>query len=213
MRGERGCRCVGASGASAGAAIAACAPSWGHAALARWSVRASAGVRQPSVLRGRPLSAAATAARSSAAVPGEVGAFGEVLAQAARWCSRWCRAATGSADRRSRPAGPVSIRSLACSAISAPWSQVSDRRSCSGQRGDRVGDRVANRLGAVPGDRRPVLQPRVAGPRQRREMQQHREARRALHQRADRGAVRSRGSDRPPSGRGPLGPAPRRAAR
>jgi transposase len=67
----RGCRRGGASGASAGAAAAACAPFGaprvgGHAAAVRYSSRISAGVRQPSVLRGRLLSVAATAARSSA---------------------------------------------------------------------------------------------------------------------------------------------------
>ena len=44
-------------------------------------MRASAGVRQPSVLRGRLLSVAATAARSSAVCLAQVGASGEVLAQ------------------------------------------------------------------------------------------------------------------------------------
>ena len=51
---------------------------------------------------------------------------------AARWCSRSCRAARGCAGRRSTPGAPVSMRSWACWAISMPWSQVSDARSCSG---------------------------------------------------------------------------------
>ena len=51
---------------------------------------------------------------------------------AGRWCSRWCRAARGSSGRRSRPATPVSMVNRACSAISLPWSQVSDRISCAG---------------------------------------------------------------------------------
>ena len=42
-------------------------------------------------------------------------------------------------------------------AISAPWSQVSDRRSCLRQGGDRAGDGVAHRFRAMPGQRRAVL--------------------------------------------------------
>ena len=51
---------------------------------------------------------------------------------AARLCSRSCHAATASAGRRSTP--PIRCRCVAWRAepSPAPWSQVSDRRSCSG---------------------------------------------------------------------------------
>ena len=56
-----------------------------------------------------------------------------------------------------------------------------------GQRDDRGGDRVADSLGAVPGQRRPVLGPRLCAvtfyPGQ---VQQHRESGRPLDERPDR---------------------------
>ena len=74
---------------------------------------------------------------------------------AARWCSRSSRAATGCAGRRSRPQA-LSISELRMLRHLAPWSQVSDRRSCSGRsRSSR--DRVADGLGAVPSECWPVL--------------------------------------------------------
>ena len=60
-----------------------------------------------------------------------------------------------------------------------------------GQRGDRGGDRVADRLGAVAGERGAVLDPRPAVPVHRRQVQQHGEAGGALDQRADRRAVQA----------------------
>ena len=71
-----------------------------------------------------------------------------------------CHGLCGSQKYTGRP---VSIRSCACWAISAPWSQVSDRRSCSGSVVIVLGDRVADRLGAVPGERWTVLHPRTPG--------------------------------------------------
>ena len=56
----------------------------------------------------------------------------------------------------------VSIHSRACWAISVPWSQVSDRRSCSGKLVILARNRVAHRPGVVPGQRRPVLRTRFA---------------------------------------------------
>lgn len=47
-----------------------------------------------------------------------------------RWGSRWCRAARRHEGRRSTPAGRRRS-ATACCAISAAWSQVRDRRSCS----------------------------------------------------------------------------------
>ena len=57
-----------------------------------------------------------------------------------------------------------------------------------GQGEDRVGDRVTHLFGAVPGDRRPVLDSWLAIVGWR-EVQQHREPARALHQGADRGVA------------------------
>src|SRR3984885_2023508 len=57
-----------------------------------------------------------------------------------------------------------------------------------GERRDRVGDRVTDRLGAAPCQGRTVLDPRAVVARHRREMQQHREPGRALDQSADRRA-------------------------
>ena len=64
-------------------------------------------------------------------VPGEVGASGEVLAKEP------VGVLVGAALPRALRIAEVDLQarvdpSLACSAISAPWSQVSDRRSCSG---------------------------------------------------------------------------------
>jgi len=60
------------------------------------------------------------------------------------------------------------------------------------QAGDRARDAVADCLSAMPGQRRPVLHASVyAVLRHPRQVQQHREPRRALHQRADRGTVQS----------------------
>src|SRR5207248_7621349 len=59
-----------------------------------------------------------------------------------------------------------------------------------GQRRDRRGDRVADGLGSVPGERRPVLLPRLAAVAlPARQVQQQREAGAALDQRPDRGAL------------------------
>ena len=59
-----------------------------------------------------------------------------------------------------------------------------------GQGGDGTRDRVTNRLGAVSCKRRPVLDARPSTMTlHARQMQQHREARRALDQRADRRAA------------------------
>ena len=84
------------------------------------------------------------------------------------------------------------MRSWACWAISAPWSQVSDRRSCSGSVVIVRGDRVADGLGAVAGQRRAVLDSRlVAVAVHAGQVQQHREPGGALDQRADRRAARA----------------------
>ena len=81
--------------------VVATPPCWSER---RCSSRASAGVFQPRVLRGRLLSAAATASRSSALCRRGRCPWGSTGA-AGRWCSRSCRAARGCAGRRSRSAG------------------------------------------------------------------------------------------------------------
>src|SRR5437773_7798015 len=59
-----------------------------------------------------------------------------------------------------------------------------------GQRRDRGGDRVADGFGAVTGERRPVLLPRLAAVALHAwQVQQHREAGAALDQRPDRRAL------------------------
>src|SRR5205823_7640075 len=92
----------------------------------------SAGVFQPSVLRGRLLSVSATALRwlwfqRAKSVP--LGKYWRSKPLVFSLVPR-CHGLCGS---QKYTWSPVSIRSLACSAISAPWSQVSDRRSCSGR--------------------------------------------------------------------------------
>src|SRR4029453_8480016 len=117
---------------------------------------ASAGVCQFKVLRGRPLSAAATAARSSAlcllrSVPlGKYWRSSPLVFSLVPRCHGLC----GSQKNTCRP---VSIRSRACWASSAPWSQVNDRRSCSGSVTTRGGDGVPDGLGAVSGQRGAVV--------------------------------------------------------
>lgn len=49
---------------------------------------------------------------------------------AARWCSYGRRAASARADRRYRHSSPVASQMHTRSAISEPWSQVTERRSC-----------------------------------------------------------------------------------
>src|SRR3954452_12270868 len=61
-----------------------------------------------------------------------------------------------------------------------------------GQGGDRAGDGVAHRLGAMPGERRPVLGAHAAAmARHGRQVKQDREPRRALHQGADGGTAQA----------------------
>jgi hypothetical protein len=80
-------------------------------------------------------------------VPGQVGSSGEVLAQqsvgvlvgAALPRALWI----AEVDLQA-----VSIRSCACWAISAPWSQVSDRRSCSGS--VVIAATIASRTASAP---------------------------------------------------------------
>jgi hypothetical protein len=57
------------------------------------------------------------------------------------------------------------------------------------QAGDRAGGAVVDCLSAVPGQGRPVLHTSSHGVRHPRQVQQHREPRRALHQRADRATI------------------------
>jgi hypothetical protein len=56
-----------------------------------------------------------------------------------------CHGLCGSQKYTSRP---VSIRSCACWAISAPWSQVNDRRSCSGSA--VIAATIASRTASAP---------------------------------------------------------------
>ena len=60
-----------------------------------------------------------------------------------------------------------------------------------GQGGDRARDGVAHRLGAMSGERGPVLHANlVAVARHAGQVEQHREPRRALYQRANRGTAK-----------------------
>ena len=125
----------------------------------RYSSRASAGVFQPSVLRGRLLRAAATAARSSGVWRAEVGALGEVLAQQA--VGVLVGAALPGAVRVGEVDGEAGVDAQ-LGVLGHLGALVPGQRPAQllGQRGDRRGDRVADRLGAVPGERGPVLGPR-----------------------------------------------------
>ena len=80
---------------------------------------------------------------------------------AGRWCSRWCRAATGYADRRSTPAGRSVDPQLGV--LGHLGALVPGQRAAQllRQRCDRAGDRVTDRLGAVAGERGTVLHPRA----------------------------------------------------
>jgi hypothetical protein len=60
-----------------------------------------------------------------------------------------------------------------------------------GERADRIGDRVAYRLGSVTGQRRAMLGAGAVTVVQRREVQQHREAAAALDERPDRRAAKA----------------------
>ncbi len=80
---------------------------------------------------------------------------------------------------------PVSMRSWACCASSAPWSQVRDLRSCSGRVVMVGGNRVTNRLGAVPGERRTILDPGPCMLWHARQVQQHGEPGGPFDERAD----------------------------
>ena len=106
------------------------------------------------------------------------------------------------------------MRSWACWAISAPWSQVSDRRSCSGS--VVIVAAIASRTASAPW-------PASAGPFltrgcvavavHARQVQQHREPGGALDERADRGAVEPDDQVAFPVARARRGRRPRRAAR
>ena len=92
------------------------------------SLKASEGVLQRRVFRGRRLSVAATAAMSRAlcrlrSVP--LGKYWRSRPLVFSFVPR-CHGLRGS---QKNTCSPVSIRSWACWAISAPWSQVRDRRS------------------------------------------------------------------------------------
>ena len=154
------------------------------------SLRASAGVFQPRVLRGRLLSAAATASISSALQRDEVGALGEVLAQ--QPVGVLVRAALPGAVRVGevdRDAG-LDLELGVLRTSSLPRSQVSDRRSCSGSVVIVAASAFFIVIGAVAGQRRARSSSRgidavavLAG-----QVDQHREPGGALDQRADRGA-------------------------
>src|SRR6266540_53575 len=85
---------------------------------------------------------------------------------------------------------------------------VPDERAAQllGQRRDRGGDRVTDGLSSMPGQRRPVLHPRlIAVARDPRQVQQHRETGRALDERPDRRAVEAQDQIAlPVAGDGPI---------
>ena len=78
---------------------------------------------------------------------------------------------------------PVRCQSAAGRVVTSriPDPRVSERRNCSGSGRDRRGDRVPGGLGAVAGERRPVLDSRPTVVH-RRQMQQHGEPGAALDQ-------------------------------
>jgi hypothetical protein len=158
------------------------------AAASSCSSRASAGVLHPSVLRGRLFSVAATAARSSGPCRERSVPFGKhcrsrplVFSLVPR-----CHGLCGSQKYTGRP---VRIRSWACWAHLGALVPAQRSAQLLGQRCDRAGDRVTDRLGAVAGERGTVLHPRALV-LHRREMKEHREPGGALDQRADRGALK-----------------------
>ena len=86
----------------------------------------------------------------------------------------------------------ASVRSWACWAISTPWSQGLGAAELLGQGGDRRSDGVSYGLGAVAGERGPVVDPLpFAVAWHGWKVQQHREPGGPLHQRPDRGTPKS----------------------
>ena len=116
---------------SAGRLAAAVATSWQVPCASAVASRA-AGVFQPRVLRGRSLSSAATAASRSGPCTRRSLPLGKY------WRSRplvfslvgRCQGECGSQKNTGMPSAAAI---WSCSAISLPWSQVSDRRSCAGK--------------------------------------------------------------------------------
>ena len=141
--------------------IARCGPA--HTVVVRYSFNASAGVLQPRVLRGRPFSVAATAARSSALCRVRSVPFGKYWRSSPLVFSLVprCHGLCGSQKYTGRP---VSIRS--CGVLGHLRALIPGQRASQalGERCDRVGDRVADCLGAVPGERGTVLHPRAVVP-------------------------------------------------
>ena len=153
----------------------------------RYSLSASAGVLQPSVLRGRLLSAAATAARSSASWRARSVPLGKYWRSSPLVFSLLprCHGLLRVAEVDRQPGLNAQLGVLGHLGALVPGQRAAQLLR---QRDDRRGDRVADRLGAVPGQRRAVVHPRTLAAH-RREVQQHREAARALDQRADRRAA------------------------
>jgi len=134
---------------------------------------------QPRVLRGLVLRASATASRASVLWALRSVPFGKYCRNSPLVFSFVPRC-TGCAGRRNRRPGPC--RS---SAVHAATSPPPDPRSATVGAApascDRARDAVADCLSAMPGQRRPVLHASVyAVLRHPRQVQQHREPRRAL---------------------------------
>ena len=171
---------------------------------------ASAGVLHPSVLRGRPLGAAATASGSSGPCRLRSAPLGKSWRKSPLVFSvvPRCQGLWGSQKQTGRPARAFGS---ACRAILAPWSQARDRRSCSGPGRDRGGDGVSDGLGAATGGRWSVPHPRpLAATGHRREMGQPGEARRAPDRRGLRPGGAGRRSGPPPRAPARRGRPPRR---
>ena len=118
-----------------------------HGCESSSSLKTSEGVLQLRVFRGRRLSVAATAAMSRAlcllrSVP--LGKYWRSRPLVFSFVDR-CHGLRGS---QKNTCSPLSIRSRACWAISAPWSQVSDRRSCSGS--VAIVEVIASRTASAP---------------------------------------------------------------
>ena len=124
-------------------------------------------------------------------VPGQVGAFRKVLPQ--QTVGVLVRAALPGAVRVAevdrQPGVDAELCVLRHLRALVPCQGPAELR---GQRDDRSRDGVANGLGAMPGQRGAVLDPRAAPwSSMRGERQQHRESGRAFHQGPDGGAAQS----------------------
>ena len=159
-----------------------------QAAAARCSSRTSAGVRQSERLARAAVERVGDGGQVVGAVAREVGALGEVLPE------QPVGVLVGAALPGALRVAEVHLQAevdLQPGVLGQLGALVPGQRAAQvlGQRAELGGDRVADGLGARPGDGRPVLDARAVAAGQRRQVQQHGEAAGALDQGADRRAV------------------------